>query len=219
MSKISEKIQKIQSELNTSNIRIIAVTKYVGVEEIIEAYEAGIRDFAESKAQDAQKKRETLPKNIEKNIIWHFVGHLQANKVSKVVGNFDYIHSIDSVKLVKLIAESAKSMNLIQKILIQVNIAREETKYGFNTEEIKEVFPEILKLDSIDIVGLMTIAPNTLDEKQLHFVFGELRKLRDQFKENYKCNLSELSMGMSNDYKIAVLEGATMIRTGQALFN
>ena len=218
MSKIPENLQVIRHEINTQKVRIIAVTKYVSVNEIIELYEAGIKDIGENKVQDALNKRLELPASIEKDITWHFIGHLQTNKVKNVVGKFNYIHSIDSEKLAKAVSESAKSQNIKQNILIQVNIAQEETKYGFDVNAVKEVFPEIFKLDAISVVGLMTIAPYTLDQKTLHTVFGNLRKLRDYLEEKYSCSLPELSMGMSNDYKIASQEGATMLRLGQVLF-
>lgn len=218
MSKIPENLQVIRNEINTEKVRIIAVTKYVSVDEIIELYEAGIRDIGENKVQDALNKKLELPEGIEKDINWHFIGHLQTNKVKKVVGQFNYIHSIDSEKLAKAVSESAKSQNIKQNILIQVDIAEEETKYGFDVNTVKEVFPEILKLDAISVVGLMTLAPYTIDEKILHTVFGNLRKLRDYLEEKYNCKLPELSMGMSNDYKIAAQEGATMLRLGQVLF-
>ncbi|MFH0703211.1 MAG: YggS family pyridoxal phosphate-dependent enzyme [bacterium] len=218
MSKIFENLQNIKNEIDTSKVKIIAVTKYVDADEIIKAYETGIRDFAENKVQDAEIKRKKLPENIENNISWHFIGHLQTNKVKNIVGNFEYIHSVDSQKLVKYISENAKIKKITQKILIQVNIMQEETKFGFRVNEVKEVFSEILKFDFLNVVGLMTIAPYTSNQEILHFTFKELKKLRDYFQEKFNCSLPELSMGMSNDYKIAAQEGATMLRLGQALF-
>lgn len=217
MSKISENIVRIIKEIDPDKVRIIAVTKYVGTEEIIEAYQAGIRNFAENKIQDAERKKAEIP-DIEKDFTWHFVGHLQTNKVRKVVGNFEYIHSIDSLKLAQCVSENAKSKQISQKILIQVNVAEENTKFGFSVNEVKEVFHRILKLDSTSVVGLMTMAPYTLDENIQRNTFRQLKELRDYLEEKFKCSLPELSMGMSNDYKIAVQEGATMIRLGQVLF-
>ena len=203
----------------TSTARIIAVTKYVASDKVTEAYEAGIRDFGENKVQDAEIKRAELPEEINKNSIWHFLGHLQTNKVKKVVGKFDYIHSVDSLKLLKAISECASSQNIVQKVFIQVNIAKEESKFGFSPEETEENFSEILRLDSIDTVGLMTIAPFTENLEEQRAVFKGLRELRDRLQVKFNVQLKELSMGMSNDYKTAVEEGATMIRTGQILFN
>lgn len=214
---VSENLKNVQSY--TSNARIIAVVKYVTADRVVEAYTAGIRDFGENKVQDAERKRAELPEEVNKSSIWHFLGHLQTNKVKKVVGVFDYIHSVDSLKLAKAISEEAYSQNIIQKVLIQVNIAGEESKFGFSPKEIEENFSEISKLDSINIVGLMTMAPFTSDTEEQRTVFKGLRELRNRLKEKYGEPIEELSMGMSNDYKIAVEEGATMIRIGQALFS
>jgi len=213
---VGENLKKIQTY--TSNARIIAVVKYVTAEKVIEAYKIGIRDFGENKVQDAENKRAELPEEVEKNSMWHFLGHLQTNKVKKVVGIFDFIHSVDSLKLAKAISECAASQNLIQKVFIQVNIAKEESKFGFSPEEIEENFSEISKLDSIDIVGLMTMAPFTSDLEEQRTAFRGLRELRNRLQNKFNAQLKELSMGMSNDYKIAVEEGATMVRIGQALF-
>lgn len=218
MSKIFENLQNIKQEIDPHKTRIIAVTKYVGIKELQEAYEAGIKNFAENKVQDAEVKRNQLPENIESDIIWHFIGHLQTNKVSKVVGKFEFIHSVDSIKLAKYISNQAKSKNISQKILIQVNISQEKTKFGFGVKEVKEVFSEILNLDSLNVVGLMTIAEYVTEEKAIRSIFKELRELRNYLEKNFDCTLPELSMGMSNDYKIAVQEGATMIRLGSILF-
>jgi len=218
MSKIQENLDKIRKYTYKTGTRIIAVTKYVGYDKVIEAYDAGIRDFGENKVQDAIKKISSLPEEIQKSTTWHLVGHLQTNKVKGAVEYFDIIHSVDSIKLANVISNTAKSSGKTQKILIQVNVAEEVTKYGFTVEDIKEVFPKIAKLDSINIVGLMTIAPNSEDREFLRKIFKELRLLRDFFERKYGCNLPELSMGMSNDYEIAVEEGSTMIRIGHLLF-
>ena len=218
MSIILENLQKLKSEIDTNRTRIIAVSKYVGIEEIIQAYEVGIRNFGENKIQDAERKRSDLPENIDKDIIWHFVGHLQTNKVKKAVGNFEYIHSVDSLKLAELISEEAETKGVIQKVLIQVNFSKELTKSGFDEKEVEDAFNIIIKLNFINVQGLMTMALFTENQDVLHSTFRELRKLRDYLQEKYNYSLPELSMGMSNDYKIAAQEGATMIRIGQALF-
>jgi len=203
----------------TSEARIIAVVKYVASEKVIEAYNAGIRDFGENKVQDAEIQRAELPREVEENSIWHFIGHLQTNKVKKVVGKYDYIHSVDSPKLAKVISECASVQNIVQKVLVQVNIAGEESKFGTTPEEIESSFAEISKLDSISIVGLMTMAPFTINPEEQRSVFIRLRELRDRLKEKFNVQLDELSMGMSNDYRIAVEEGATMLRIGRLLFS
>lgn len=216
MNSVLKNLQNIQ--IDTNKVKIIAVSKYVGTEEIIKAYNAGIKNFAESKAQNAEDKRRNLPVEIEKDIVWHFIGHLQSNKVKKVIGNYEYIHSVDSFKIAKLINEEAKARCIKQKILLQVNIAEEETKFGFQVENVKEVFSELIKLDSISVEGLMTMAPYTKDSGLIKNTFKELRLLRDSFQEKFSCRLPELSMGMSDDYKFAIEEGSTMIRLGRILF-
>lgn len=216
MNKVLKNLQSI--EVNTEKVKIIAVSKYVDTEQIIEAYKAGIRNFAESKIQDAEDKRKNLPQEIEKDIRWHFIGHIQSNKVKKITGNYEYIHSVDSLKIATLINEEAAKIGKKQKILIQVNIAEEETKFGFGVEKVKEVFAELIKLDSINVEGLMTIGPNTEDTGLIRATFRELKSLRDSIQEKYSCRIPELSMGMSNDYKLAIEEGSTMIRLGRILF-
>ena len=214
---ISENLKNIKNY--TSSARIIAVTKYVTTERVIEAYMAGIKDFGENKVQSAENKLAELPEKVKANSNWHFLGHLQTNKIKKVVGKFDYIHSVDSLKLLKAISECASSQNIVQKVFIQVNIAKEESKSGLMPEETDEIFSEISKLDSLNIVGLMTMAPFTSDAEEQRSVFRGLRELRNKLQEKFNISLNELSMGMSNDYKIAVEEGATMVRIGQALFS
>lgn len=217
MGKISENLQKIN--VDTSNTRLIAVSKYVSSEKIIEAYNAGIRNFAESKAQNAEQKRSEIPEKIEKDIIWHYIGHLQTNKIKKVVGKYEFIHSVDSLKLAKQISEYAASNGITQKVLIQVNTTGEETKFGFDAKTAKEAFAELHNLDSLDIKGFMTMAPYTENENIIHKAFKDLRLLRDELQKKYGKELPELSMGMSNDYHIAIEEGSTMIRLGSFIFS
>jgi hypothetical protein len=214
---IKENYEKIKKR--TPKAVIVAVTKYVGCSEIIQAYEAGIKDFGENKIQDAEEKRQTLPEEIKKNTRWHFIGHLQTNKAIKAVGEFEYIHSVDSIKLATILSEYAKQKKIIQKVLVQINISEENTKYGIKSVEITEFFHKILGLESLKIEGLMTMAPFTPDKEQQRKVFKGLRKLRDQMENEYKINLPELSMGMSNDYETAYEEGATILRIGQAIFS
>lgn len=213
---IKENLSGLQKEI--PHVRIIAVSKYVDAEKIQKAYDAGIKDFGENKLQDAEKKREQLPEEIKKNTTWHFLGHIQTNKAKKITGNFDYIHSVDSLKIAEILSKTAFDKGIKQKILIQVNIAEEKTKQGFRIDELKEVFAEILKFDSLKITGLMTMAPFVEDEKTLRNVFKRLREVKIQLENEYQVSIPELSMGMSNDYKIACEEGSTMVRIGQAIF-
>lgn len=218
MSSIADNIKNIRDELSGYEGRVIAVSKYVGSQDMIDAYDAGVRDFAESKAQDALAKIEFLPDEMKKDCIWHFIGHLQTNKVKKVVGNFEYIHSVDSLKLATFINDLAKEKGLTQKILLQVNIAGEDTKCGFSSGELFGVFPEIIKLKNISVEGLMAMAPYLRDEAFIASVFSGVRHLKEKLECTFGLSLKELSMGMSNDYIIASKEGTTMIRIGTKIF-
>lgn len=218
MPSVEENLKEIKAEIPDFKGRIIAVTKYVDESKMVEAYNAGLRNFGENKAQDALKKLENLPEEIVKNSTWHFIGHLQSNKVRKVVGKFDYIHSVDTLELAEKISTVAKELGIKQKILIEVNISEEKSKFGTSKNEIEEIFKNAEKLDGIKIVGLMTMAPYTSDGVFLKKVFTELYELMYNIQRKYQVELYELSMGMSSDYKIAVESGSTMIRLGQRLF-
>lgn len=215
MSAVKENIEKIKDEIDSTQAKLIAVSKYVSLEKIVEAYDAGIRDFAESKAIDAIEKINQLPKDIR----WHFIGHLQTNKVKKVTGRFELIHSVDSYKLASSISAFAKSLGITQKILLQLNLANEEQKSGFSKTEIKKTFGDILKLENIKVEGLMMMAPYTNDEDYLYGLFKELSELKKELSSKFSYEMKELSMGMSNDYAQAVKAGSTMIRIGSKLFN
>ena len=218
MASVRENLEEIKAAIPDFKGRIIAVTKYVDESKIIEAYEAGLRNFGENKVQDALAKLENLPEELKKNSVWHMIGHLQSNKVRKVVGKFDYIHSVDSLELAKKISSVAKEMGIIQKILIEVNISHEKSKFGIAENEIEEIFQNLEMLDGVEIVGLMTMAPNTPNEVFLKKVFTNLYDLGYNLERRYHVELKELSMGMSSDYEIAVRCGSTMIRLGQRLF-
>lgn len=215
---IEKNLLQIQEEIAPFKPNIIAVTKYFDDETIISAYRAGIRDFAESKAVEAIKKINDLPFEIRENSTFHFIGHLQTNKVRKVVSHFDFIHSVDSFKLAETIAEEAAGINKIQKIFLQLNNAGEEQKFGFSKEELFNSFDGIRKLSSIKIEGLMNIAPLNADEDELRNLFNDVKKTQDILNQKYDCNMTELSMGMSNDYKTAAQCGATVLRIGRKLF-
>lgn len=218
MSLIANNLNGIKDELMNSKSRIIAVSKYVSSKEMAEAYEAGVRDFGENKVKDALDKKDELPEDMVKNTCWHFIGHLQSNKAKKVVGNFDYIHSVDSLKLAQVINDLANKKGLTQKVLIQVNVSGEESKFGIPEEDIFEVFASIIKLDSISVEGLMMMAPYCDDEDYLRSLFSKMRNLQKELQNKFKLPVKELSMGMSNDYKIASQEGSTMVRIGTKIF-
>ena len=215
---VKENLLQIRKEIEPCQPRIIAVTKYYDGNAIIEAYNAGLRDFGESRAIEACKKINSLPVEVQENSKFHFIGHLQTNKVKNVIEVFDYIHSVDSLKLAQCISQAALNENKTQKILIQINNACEEQKYGFSKEDILTDFNQIKQLKGIEIVGLMNMAPLGASESELHFLFSEMRNLRKDLQIRFGCKLAELSMGMSQDYQIASQEGSTMLRIGRKLF-
>lgn len=215
---VRENLLQIQEDIAPYKPNIIAVTKYFDEKAMIEAYNAGLRDFAESRAIEAVEKIENLPAEVRNNSKFHFIGHLQTNKVKKVVPIFDYIHSVDSLKLAKAIADEAKLFGKVQNILLQVNNANEEQKFGFSKKEIFEVFPSIKELSSVSIAGIMNMAPLGASEEELNRLFEDVFNIKKELELRFDCELRELSMGMSQDYKIAVKHGATMLRIGRKLF-
>ena len=216
--KVRANLLQIQEDIAPYKPNIIAVTKYFDENAMVEAYNAGMRDFAESRAIEAVEKINNLPTEIRNNSNFHFIGHLQTNKVKKVVQNFDYIHSVDSLKLAKAISDEAQAIGKVQKILLQVNNANEEQKFGFSKEEIFEEFPKIKALPSIEIAGIMNMAPLGASEEELNKLFGDVYNIKKELEKEFNCELKELSMGMSQDYKVAVRHGSTMLRIGRKLF-
>jgi len=210
---VKQQLEVILEEIKNYNPRIIAVTKYYDEKRMIEAFQSGLRDFGESRVLDCIEKINKIDDTTRTQSIYHFIGHLQTNKVKHVVGNFEYIHSIDSLKLAKCVDDEAFRLGIKQKILIQVNNADESQKFGIAKLQLENLIEEVSKMKSLDLVGLMNIAPLTDDYKELQRLFLEMRKLTDFY------HLKELSMGMSHDYKIALECGATMIRLGRILFN
>ena len=218
MDKISENVEKIKAQIAPYKPTIIAVTKYFDESLIIKYYQLGFRNFGENRVKDALNKIAKLPEEIKKNSKFHLIGHLQENKVKLAVGNFDLIHSVDSLKLAMAIDKEAKNKGIIQKILLQVNNAREEQKHGFSPEEIKSAFLEIADFKSVKILGLMNMAPVDSSEDELHYLFKNIKQIYDDLQSENKVELNQISMGMSRDFKIALEEGATMIRLGRILF-
>ena len=218
-TKIRQNLLQIQEDIAPYKPNIIAVTKYFDETAIIAAYNAGLRDFAESRAVEAVKKIENLPPEVRNKSKFHFIGHLQTNKVKKVVMNFDYIHSVDSLKLAKVISDEAQNTGKIQNVLLEMNIAGEEQKYGFSKNEIFKEFTSLKELSGINIAGLMCMTPLGASEKTQDEVFSEIVELKKQLEEKFNYPLKELSMGMSQDYKEAAKYGATMLRIGRKLFN
>ncbi len=217
MSTVEYNLSELRKEIVPYKPIIIAVTKYFGADKLIEAYNDGLRDFGENKVQDALLKFESLPDEIKRNSRFHLIGHLQKNKVKKAVGAFDLIQSVDSLKLAQAISQEALNKNIVQKVLLQVNNANEEAKSGFSVDDINRDFKDIISLKGIKVEGLMNIAPIT-GEEELKRLFKGMCDLKVRLEKEYAYNLKELSMGMSNDYKIALSEGSTMIRIGRKLF-
>lgn len=199
-----------------SEVTLIAVSKTKPMETLQEAYDLGVRVFGENKVQEMADKYEVLPKDIR----WHLIGHLQRNKVKYIIDKAVLIHSVDSLRLAQTIEKEAKKHNLTAHILIEVNVAREESKFGIFPEDLEALVDEIAKLPHIQVDGLMTIAPFVSDPEENRPVFRELRKLSVDIsaKKVDNVNMSVLSMGMTNDYQVAIEEGATMVRVGTGIF-
>ena len=205
---IENNIKEILKELNNTNTNLIAVSKTQPTSVIQQAYDAGIKDFGENKVQELLTKIDKLPKDIK----WHMIGHLQTNKVKDLIDKVYLIHSVDSVKLANVIDKCAKKKNIKVNILLEINIANEDSKYGFKTNEIEEAIKCIKDLSNINIQGFMCVAPNTNNPENNRIFFKQMKELADTY--NYK----KLSMGMSNDYKIAIQEKSTYIRIGTKIF-
>ncbi len=218
MEKIVENYEKIKAQIAPYNPILIAVTKYFDETQIIKYYKLGMRDFGENRVKEAVEKINKLPAEIKSNSRFHLIGHLQTNKVKYAVGNFEFIHSVDSLKLAKAISEEAQKQGIIQKILLQVNNAGEIQKSGFSPNELKKEFTNIHNLPAIKVCGLMNMAPINADEKKLHQLFKNIKQIYDELQSELGVELKQISMGMSRDYKIALEEGATMIRLGRILF-
>lgn len=202
--------------INPNDITLIAVSKTKPAEMIQELYDAGCRNFGENKVQELVDKYETLPKDIQ----WHMIGHLQRNKVKYIVDKVALIHSVDSLRLAETIEKEAEKKNCIVNILIEVNMAKEESKYGVYPEDVEELLREISSLSHIRVKGLMTVAPNVKNSEENREIFTKMKKLSVDITEKNIDNItmSILSMGMSNDYTIAVEEGANMVRVGTSIF-
>ena len=211
---IRKNLEKIREGL-PSNVTLIAVSKTKPIQALQEAYEANQLHFGENKVQELCEKASSLPENIK----WHMIGHLQTNKV-KYIAPFVYlIHGVDSFKLLKEIDKRANQNNRVINCLIQMHIAQEESKFGFSEEEVVSMLnkDEYKVLKNIKVVGLMGMATNTENEKQIKLEFETLNKFYQKLKPNCP-EFNTLSMGMSGDYKLAIEKGSTMIRVGSAIF-
>ncbi len=197
-------------------VTLIAVSKTKPVELLREAYDCGCRDFGENKVQELLDKYEVMPKDIR----WHMIGHLQRNKVKYIVDKVALIHSVDSLRLAEEISREAVKKDTCVNILIEVNVAEEETKFGVTCNEVKKLVQDIAKLPNIRVKGLMTIAPFVENAEQNRPIFSKLRKISvDIMEENIdNITMENLSMGMTGDYVVAVSEGAACVRVGTGIF-
>lgn len=217
-NRVTKNLKLIQENIAHYQPNIIAVTKYFDENAIVEAYNAGLRDFGESRVIEASEKIERLPEYVKNNSKFHFIGHLQGNKARRAVERFDVIHSVDSFKLASKISDYAGELDKTQNILLQYNNANEIQKSGFSRKELFESFEDIKNLPNIKILGLMNMAPLGASEQILGKLFADVNETKNQLEKQFSCELPELSMGMSQDYAIAVKNGATMLRIGRKLF-
>ena len=217
-NRIGERITALRAAL-PQGVTLIAVSKYHPVEAVQAAYDAGQRDFGESKAQDLKVKHEQLPKDIN----WHFIGHLQSNKVKYIAPFVHLVHSIDSYKLLNEVNRQGEKVGRRIPCLLQIHIAQEETKFGFTPQECKEMLAmgEWRNLENIELRGVMCMASNTDDTKQIEEEFATVQRLFNEIKERFFADnerFNIISAGMSDDYPIAIEHGSTHIRVGSSIF-
>ncbi len=211
-----EQYRKITEELSRTNTRLVAVSKIKPVSDIQKLYDLGQRDFGENYVQELEEKSKVLPQDIR----WHFIGHLQSNKVKYIAPFVHLIHGVDSLKLLKEIDKQGRKHNRVIDCLLQVHIAQEETKFGMDEQELVEVKENIAQLPNVRVCGLMGMGSFSDDTDKVRGEFQYLKKLFDQFKTMSMDHVpwTTLSMGMSGDYQMAIEEGSTMVRIGSLLF-
>lgn len=223
MSDIPEQLAEVAAHIasaaseagrDPASVKLIAVSKTFPVESIREAFQSGQLEFGESKLQEAESKIAAMPGSIH----WHFIGRVQRNKVRKLLQSFGTIHAIDSLKLAAYTDEIARELGLFPKVFLQVNVGGETTKGGFEPGELRAEMESLLKLQRIEIIGLMCIPPAGPDAESARPWFVMLRELRDALQSDFSVDLPALSMGMSGDYQVAIQEGATHVRVGSAIF-
>lgn len=222
---ITENLQDVEKRIvaacervgrKREEVTLVAVSKTKPIELLQEAYEAGSRYFGENKVQELVDKYEVMPKDIH----WQMIGHLQRNKVKYIVDKVDMIHSVDSIRLAEEIDKEAAKKGVIVNILLEVNMAKEDTKFGLMPEDVMDFVGEIVRFENIRVQGLMTIAPFVDNPEENRKYFANLKKLSVDIakKRVNNVNMSVLSMGMTNDFEVAIEEGATMVRVGTAIF-
>ncbi len=193
---------------------MLAVSKTQPPEVIREAYDAGQLLFGENRIQEAKAKMPDLPEKLR----WHLIGHLQSNKIRQALPLFEMIHGVDSIELVGDIQRIAGDLGLFPRVLLQVNVAGESSKFGFAPEKLVSLVEQIARADRVQVEGLMTIPPLAANPENSRKYFARLRQLRDRLEKEFRLPLPHLSMGMSGDYRVAVEEGATLVRVGTAIF-
>ncbi len=213
-SEIADQIAQVRQSI-PSHVRLIAVSKQIPVEAMQIAYEVGLRDFGESKVQEAAAKQAILD---DSDMVWHFIGHLQSNKAQKALEQFDWIHSVDSLKLAQRMNRLAADLERVPQMCLQVKPLPDPNKYGWTIPELRQDLPELLKCKHLPIRGLMTILPLGLTEAETEQGFIQVRELAHQLAQETDWPMDQLSMGMSADYAIAIRAGSTMVRIGRSLF-
>lgn len=225
MSKVAENIKRVQERIgeaatragrNPSDVAIVAVSKNVAPELINQVIEAGIKEIGENRVQELREKYELIGNRAS----WHFVGHLQKNKVKYIINFIKLIHSVESLSLAQEINKRAEKIDKIQDVLVQVNVSGEETKFGISPEELESFLGELSRFKHIKVKGLMTIAP-LVEKEETKIVFADLSRLFNKAKKTRikGIEMQYLSMGMTNDFEVAVEEGSNMIRVGTAVFS
>lgn len=214
---ISENIKRIKSGI-PNHVTLVAVSKYQSLEDTIAVLEAGVYDLGESKVQDFIKKYEVLGDRPR----WHFIGHLQKNKVKYLIGKTFLIHSVDSIELIDVIERESKKQGITTDVLLQLNLAREESKSGILVENLDQVLSIIPGCQFVKVKGLMAMGPFTQNNDKIREIFVELKRIYDRIKEesvDTAIQMDYLSMGMTDDYTIAIEEGSNMIRVGRKIFS
>jgi PLP dependent protein len=223
MSSIADNLERVREHIaeaatksrrSVDDIDLVAISKTHEAEKVREAIEAGQSLFGESRVQEARVKIPELPSNLR----WHFVGHLQKNKIRHALPLFELIHSVDSLALAQEINRIAEEEGLHPRVLLEVNVGGEGSKFGFAPDKLRAGIESLLELPRLSILGLMTIPPIAEETEASRKYFVELRELRDRLQTEFKVDLAQLSMGMTQDYVVAVEEGATLVRVGTAIF-
>ena len=223
MNSIAKNLERVREQIasaaaksrrSVDDIELVAITKTHPAEKVRNAIEAGQILFGESRVQEARAKIPELPSNIR----WHFVGHLQKNKVRQALPLFELIHSVNSFPLAEGISRIAKEEGLYPRVLLEVNVAGEGSKFGFASDELRDQMEALLALPRVSIEGLMCIPPLAVESENSRKCFVQVRELRDSLEEEFRMKLPQLSMGMTQDFPIGIEEGATLVRVGTAIF-